>query len=268
MRLTFAVLLLILALIAPVRVEAGNPLSREVARKHYQLGEMLYKTSNHKGALVEFKKAYELEPLPALLFNIARCYEVMADVAQAIKIYRLYLKKQPDSPKRSLVEARLKNLEERKKAIAAAKAKPPVAKRPAKPVTKPPPARPAPSPVRPAPSGGWKRTAGWVALGTGVASLGAGVAFTVLALDKADEFNASKKSKTYVELLEIEDTGTAYGTAQIVTLVVGGVAAAAGAGLLLWHYLGKSGDKAARTSVSVSPFFSEHGFGLCGGARF
>jgi len=139
MRPTFAVLLLILALIAPGQVEAGNPLSREVARKHYQLGEMLYKTSNHKGALVEFEKAYELEPLPALLFNIARCYEVMADVAQAIKIYRLYLKKQPGSPKRALVEARLKNLEKRKEVIAATKAKPPVAKRPAKPVTKPPP---------------------------------------------------------------------------------------------------------------------------------
>jgi len=91
----------------------------------------------------------------------------------------------------------------------------------------------------------------------------------VLAKGKADEFDtAVKDGKTYGELKEIDDTGSAYGTVQIVTLVVGGVAAAAGAGLLLWHYLGKSGDKAARTSVSVSPFFSEHGFGLCGGARF
>ena len=35
-------------------------------------------------ALVEFGKAYKLQPYPALLFNIARCHEVLADLRGAV----------------------------------------------------------------------------------------------------------------------------------------------------------------------------------------
>ncbi len=65
MRAPLYALILLLPVLCPGPAEAGNPLTREVARKHYELGESLYETSSYAEALVEFEKAYQLEPLPS-----------------------------------------------------------------------------------------------------------------------------------------------------------------------------------------------------------
>ncbi len=91
-------------------VNAQHSPKQLVAKKHYELGAQLYKTSDYKQALVEFTKAYQLSKKPGL-FNIARCHEVMANLEQAVRYYKQYLAQVPKAPNRSLVETRLANLE-------------------------------------------------------------------------------------------------------------------------------------------------------------
>ena len=262
-----SILVLMLLALSPGLALAGNPMTRELARKHYELGETLYQTSSYPEALVEFEKAYKLEPLPELLFNIARCHEVLANLDLAIQKYEEYLQNKPDADNRALVEARLKNLRKRQTtAPMPAPVKPTSTSVGAGPA----PARSAPKPEQPPPRerrDSWKRIAGWVGVGLGVAGLGAGVALGAMAGSKDAEFDeAFGKNKPYGELLEIDDAGRQYNTAAIASMVTGGALAAAGVGLLLWYYLG--GERAGEGTASVTPLLSPEHLGLGATVRF
>ena len=50
-------------------------------------GKALYREGKYVEALLEFKKAYELKPSSGLSFNIAKCYEQLAQWEEAIKAY-------------------------------------------------------------------------------------------------------------------------------------------------------------------------------------
>lgn len=251
MRLVLAAVITGLALYA-TDARAESP-THELARKHYELGSKLYEMSNYGEALVEFEKAYKLEPKPELVYNIARCYEVMAKLDKAIEHYELYLQKNPEAPNRAVVEARLVNLRRRQEQ--------------ARPVVEKPP--PTPPPVTPrateTPSR-WKWTTGWVAVGLGGASLVTGIVFGVLAKNKADDFSAGvMEGRPYQELNEIDESGKRYETLQIVTLAVGGALAAAGGGLLLWDVLGR---RERRASLELVPYAGPSGGGVAGRVRF
>jgi tetratricopeptide (TPR) repeat protein len=113
----------------------------------------------------------------------------------------------------------------------------------------------------------WKATAGWVTLGVGAASLVTGIVFGVMVKSKADEYSDGvAQNMTYTELEEIRDAGERFEKAEIATLVVGGVAMAAGGGLLLWHYLGRR-ERVAR-NLMVVPVASARMQGLAGVVRF
>ena len=110
---------------------------------------------------------------------------------------------------------------------------------------------------------------GWITVGVGVAALGTGVAFGVLAGNKSEEFDlAVSTGKTFGEMLEIDEEGTRYSTIQIATMTVGGVAAAAGAGLLLWHYLGRDAETSTGGTASLAPMISADQLGLSATVRF
>ena len=144
-----AVVALIICIAGPAYAQSDA--EKQLAKKHYELGEQFYKISNYPRALTEFSSAYKLYALPGLLFNIARCHEVMANLDQALRYYKMYLKKLPASPKRSLVEVRIKTLQAR---LDARKPKPPPPAKPGVtapvpgPVSAPKPV-PAPAPAEP-----------------------------------------------------------------------------------------------------------------------
>jgi tetratricopeptide (TPR) repeat protein len=67
---------------------------------HYQAALQLYKKENFDQALAEFQKAYDLDPLPRLLYNIGQLHRKLGHNRLAIDAYELYLKTDPDlSPK-------------------------------------------------------------------------------------------------------------------------------------------------------------------------
>jgi len=255
-------------------------LKREIAKRYYKLGEKLYEASNYPDALAKFQKAYKLAPMPALLFNIARCHEVMAELEQAIKYYEQYLEEKPQAKNRDLVQNRLVNLRQR---LAARKARAP--QRPPTPSAPPATSQPASRPTSlpsslpiPQPPGGaeprsrWKRTTGWITLGVGVAALGTGLVLGGLAQGKAEEYTDAavpQQKMPFQDLEDIRRSGESLEGAQIMTLIIGGVVTAAGGALLLWDHLERPGPGSDDSvSARVLPYFTASGGGLAGQLEF
>lgn len=67
------------------------------ARVHYQLGRF-------EQALEEYAAAYEIDPVPALLYNMGQCHRHLDNHERAIFFYEGYLRGSPDAGNRSLVE--------------------------------------------------------------------------------------------------------------------------------------------------------------------
>lgn len=65
--------------------------------QHYNLGELAE-------ALVIYKRAYQITPLPAFLFNIGQCHRKLGQHQDAITMYQAYLVGVPDAENKALVE--------------------------------------------------------------------------------------------------------------------------------------------------------------------
>jgi hypothetical protein len=71
---------------APAAAAASN--QAEVERLFAE-GASMYKAGKYRPAIEKFEEAYALFPEPNLIYNIARAYEALGDVDQAIMKYRL-----------------------------------------------------------------------------------------------------------------------------------------------------------------------------------
>ncbi len=66
----------------------------ETARMVEQLSDAAverYLEKDYKGAIKLFEQAYELDPVPTLLFNIAKCHEKLQHWDEAIDFYELFI---------------------------------------------------------------------------------------------------------------------------------------------------------------------------------
>src|SRR4051794_36245020 len=92
----------------------ARPAGAEVpeAKNHYDRGIVQYNLGHFTDAITEFEKAYELDPSPVLLFNLAQAYRQAGDTDRAIFFYRRYTTLAPNAKNRGEVEKRIKELEE------------------------------------------------------------------------------------------------------------------------------------------------------------
>ena len=258
--LTCSLAMLLLFCAATAGAEDETPLNRDIAKKHWELGEKLYQASNHSAALVEFEKAYKLAPRPGMLFNIARCHEVMGALEKGVEYYERYLEQNPKAANKGLVQTRITNLKatiQKKRQPAPATQKVEVSA----PVPEPAPAA-APRNIP------WKRTYGWAGLGAGCALLATGAVLGVLAQHKADEYNdEASAGMLYRDLKEIESSGETLQAAQIATLVAGGVLFTAGA-VLVFLDRRSQGQEPSTASVVVTPYVGPGNVGLAGQIQF
>jgi tetratricopeptide (TPR) repeat protein len=120
----------------------------EQARQHYTKGKQAFDLGKWDDAIAEFEEAYKLRSDPTFLFNMAQAYRRKGDLQRALDLYKNYLIENPDSPKRSEIEKRIRALEKEMKnpARRQIEAPAPVAK-----PSEPPPAAPAAA-VAPAPT--------------------------------------------------------------------------------------------------------------------
>lgn len=62
---------------------------------HYNLALALYQAQKYEESVPEFKAAYEIDPKPGLLFNIAQAYRKAGHPRDAIQYYDRYLSVEP-----------------------------------------------------------------------------------------------------------------------------------------------------------------------------
>jgi hypothetical protein len=107
------------------RPAAAGEAAKKAAKPHYDKGAAEYNLGHFADAIIEFEKAYELDPAPILLFNIAQAHRQNGDNERAAFFYRRYLEQAPDAENRADVEKRIKDLESVMQQQADVKRRPP-----------------------------------------------------------------------------------------------------------------------------------------------
>lgn len=241
-------------LLPPPAVLAASASSRAAAdaaevQRLTREAHVLYKEGKFLDAAQTLLKAYELKPVPELLFNVARSYDEGGNSEEALRWYQRYLDTEGAKPDllaraaRSLErlradvekkreEARQIELENERNKREAAEAEA-ARKREA-----PPAAVAKESPARG--SSPWP----WVAGGVGAAGLLAGVGFGLAASSAADQLGASDQLATKQALAD------SAGTRALLADVGYGVAVV-GTGLAIWLFL--ADGEAPATTPSAPP---------------
>jgi len=116
-RLLFAVpLLLGLAALSPA---ASADVVR--AREHNQTAKRLFSLGLFEQAATEYTRAFQEDPRPAFLFNLAQCHKRLPGrehLERAIFYYKSFLQNDPTSKLREHVEGELARLERQLRALA------------------------------------------------------------------------------------------------------------------------------------------------------
>jgi tetratricopeptide (TPR) repeat protein len=84
---------------------------KEEAKQRYKDGVNAYRKRRYKDAVDLFLEADALVPSAALSYNIARAYEKLGDDSSALRWYRDYLRRDPESGDRKAVEKLIEGFE-------------------------------------------------------------------------------------------------------------------------------------------------------------
>src|SRR5689334_18816202 len=101
MRICWTPLLCLILLAAAPAARADK---RDTAREEFQTGARYFEIADYPQALEHFKAAYVAYEDPAILFNIAQCERLLNHKHEALRAYKIYLQKKPDTPNRTEIE--------------------------------------------------------------------------------------------------------------------------------------------------------------------
>jgi len=200
------------------------PAPNPEAVRYYQSGLAAFRAGQFTQAITLFKAADGLSPSPSLSYDIAECYEKLADLRNARSYYEEYLRRAPKAEDRSKVEAELASIDAQ---IVESEKK----SQPSAPLVV------TEEVAAPAPP---NRLASYILMGIGAASLGVGIGLDVAANGAANSLvdaltpQGSKAQGYY-------DQANGLWTGAIVGYLVGGAALATGAVIFLVQSVGHSG---------------------------
>jgi hypothetical protein len=83
------------------------------ARQHFRRGVQLYEEDDFRAALIEFNRAYQIAPNPAVLYNVGQSYYQLRDYASALATLEKYVREAGDQmadDRRAQVQGELKEL--------------------------------------------------------------------------------------------------------------------------------------------------------------
>lgn len=99
---------------------AAPPLSKAqvmAAKTFFDRGQKLYNEGKYEAAWIEFSSAYEIAPLPDLIFNLARCEVKMGRNKEAIAHYREFLALVPNDPAAPRIRSEIESMERRQQGL-------------------------------------------------------------------------------------------------------------------------------------------------------
>lgn len=91
--------------------EAEPPIDRAAAKVAFYEGLRAFNLGKWDEAVAGFEKSYKLSGDPALLFNVAQAQRQAGHRKEAIIAYKAFLRENPDTPHRDLVESKIRELE-------------------------------------------------------------------------------------------------------------------------------------------------------------
>lgn len=105
-----AALALILTTLTPAQAQRrGN--KRAEAQEVFKRGQGYFVEGRYSEAAVEFLNAFQLDPHPAIMYNVARAHEEMGQLIKALQYYRVALSLKPSSAVKEELERKIAELE-------------------------------------------------------------------------------------------------------------------------------------------------------------
>jgi tetratricopeptide (TPR) repeat protein len=103
---------LIALLLASLTAHADHAADEQQARRFYDEGTRAFNLGEFARATQSYRRAYELKPDPAFLYNIAQSYRLAGNTEQALFFYRSYLRNAPQTPHGAEVDDRIQKLQQ------------------------------------------------------------------------------------------------------------------------------------------------------------
>jgi tetratricopeptide (TPR) repeat protein len=103
---------------------AAAPLPK-TAKEWFDRGTVAHKLGDYKEAAAAYKEAYRLAPHPTILYNLAVVHRLMGEHAEALRLYKLFVKEDTGTALRAEAEARVAELTEVVRKAEEAKMRPP-----------------------------------------------------------------------------------------------------------------------------------------------
>jgi tetratricopeptide (TPR) repeat protein len=86
----------VVLLVSGVAQAKPSPQALQQAKAHFAQGKAAQDLGKYDEAIGEYQAAYQLAPLPKLLFNIAQCQRLKGDKPKALQAYEAYVAAAPD----------------------------------------------------------------------------------------------------------------------------------------------------------------------------
>ncbi|MFN3197167.1 MAG: tetratricopeptide repeat protein [Bradymonadia bacterium] len=206
---------------------AADSAAKAAAIEAFKAGQRSYAQGDMTTALGHFNAAYELDPNPTLMFNLANVYAALDRPKESVRYFRLYLRDAPPEMRQedeAAVTALMQRLKLRMEDL--------------EPQVEDPPYDPRPT----------FRTSGWISLGLGAVALGVGTVYGFQLQGFEDDHRAATTAR---EKARTRDEGEFAESMASGMLVAGGILAGAGA-LFLW--LGAEDDGGpSESGIIVGP---------------
>jgi tetratricopeptide (TPR) repeat protein len=241
---------------------------KKAARGHYERGRAHHERHEYEQAIREYLLAYELQPSPGLLFNIAQAYLLSGDREKALEHYQAYLREEPEGDVADLARQRIEAIEGE---LAAEALETP-------PVDEAPPAgqgqgaaqdagRDAIAPMPEADSasedspGSGLRWAGLAVAGVGVVGLGLGVKFGLDAGDVQDRIESQPEGTPWT-FDDLYAEGEAKSRTMWISYGIGGAALIAGGALYVLGMNSANSETSGERPLAIVPVWDGSGSGL------
>ena len=252
--------------VTPNAMQVASDLVKKAIAKSQQ--------GDHNGAIDLYLQAYQLSPQHALLSNVANEYLEMKKSVEALKYFCMYLEKDPTGTNATYVTSKAKALEiemGNTDVTDATVCKPKVSAKEDKPVP-----GPTTPPIEKPPGGGDPgaplKYAGLGVAAAGAVAVGIGVFFGFKAKQISDDithhcdgFPPNMCPQWPDTIKQQEADGQSYETKQIVFLVAGGVAVAAGTAL---YFVGRSKKASSAERMTFVPVATPDSVGFAFGKSF